>query len=527
MRGPVATLIDPNRLTRAWPFLAIAIAGQVSAAWPPGPADIGVFWLSAGFLALSAVLLLLPLPRRVDPLMFSACSYVFAVTFLMLATGGTGSGFGSLYFVSVVGVALYGSRRESVGVVTLVVAVLLVVSLHSGDPLVTVARRLVLLGGIAGVLSVSIHALRLRLFESNQRTVRLLHQAESINAAAAQLSSLLDPTGIAHIGAELAAQAASLPGPTPARARYVRIERGMARVDASHGSFEDDEVPSLEERTPLGRCVATREPVTGGRSAGAAIPFADGEPAGTVAWIPVLLGDDLHGVLEVVTPGGSMTDDVVERCVALGHLLELALSNWRAHEELEQAGRAEERRRIARDLHDGLAHELAFIASKARTSRRAGSQIDAVELAGAADRALDEARRAITVLSSSGPQSLVTAVTQTAEDLGARLGVPVRLDLAEGVDASGEVTEHVLRIVREAITNAATHGRPNCVTVSLRRDDGVRLTIADDGSGFDPQKIGGSGFGLLSMRERADAIGAGFVLASSPGRGSRVEVALP
>ncbi len=243
--------------------------------------------------------------------------------------------------------------------------------------------------------------------------------------------------------------------------------------------------------------------------------------------VPVAPGGCLHGVLEIVSPNGALTDDSLERSVALGHLLELALSNWAAHEQLEQAGRAEERRRIARDLHDGLAHELAYIASMARSSRRARVDVDVQELSSAADRALDEARRAITVLSSAAPQSLVGAVAQTAEDLGARLGVAVRLEVADDIDTAPDVTEHVLRIVREAITNAATHGGPSVVTVTVRRDDGVRVVIEDDGCGFDPELGARSGFGLVSMRERADAIGAGFAVASAPSLGTRIELALP
>ena len=131
----------------------------------------------------------------------------------------------------------------------------------------------------------------------------------------------------------------------------------------------------------------------------------------------------------------------------------------------------EERRRIARELHDGLAHELAFIASKTRgAAAGAATSHDARALAGAADRALDEARRAITVLSVSQPQSLDAAISQTVEDLGSRLGVAWDLQLADDVQVPGEVTENLLRIVREAITNAASHGASEHVRVSLEHE---------------------------------------------------------
>ena len=215
------------------------------------------------------------------------------------------------------------------------------------------------------------------------------------------------------------------------------------------------------------------------------------------AWVPVCPDGELHGVLALSSRGAPLPAECVDRCVALGYFLELALANWAAHQKLEQQATAEERRRIARELHDGLAHELAFIASKTRglTAARPAT-LDVRELAGAADRALDEARRAITVLSVSQPQSLDCAIAQTAEDLGSRLGVAVDLELAEDVDVPGEVMENLLRIVREAMTNAANHGASEQVRVTLERADRVRLVIEDDGCGFDPggaQPRAGSG----------------------------------
>jgi signal transduction histidine kinase len=180
-------------------------------------------------------------------------------------------------------------------------------------------------------------------------------------------------------------------------------------------------------------------------------------------------------------------------------------------------------------LHDGLAHELAFIASKTRgAAAGVANPCDSRALAGAADRALDEARRAITVLSVTQPQSLDDAISQTVEDLGSRLGVTWDLDLADDVEVPGEVTENLLRIVREAITNAANHGASEHVRVSLERAEELRLVIEDDGCGFDPGRARApGGFGLQSMEERAASVGAVLSVESAPERGTRVAVAFP
>jgi signal transduction histidine kinase len=523
----VAALIDRGRLARTWPFAALAAAGQISAIWPPGPSSIWLFWVSTALLAVAALLLFVRVPTGLSPLLLPAAVYVVSVTLLLLAMSGVGSGFGPLYLMAVVGVALYGSRRDTLFIVTLVLLGLLVVSIRGDDPAMETARRLALLAGISCVLSVSIHALRQRLADAKKHTEQLLHQAESINAAARRLSTLLEPPAIAALGAELAAQTVSPPGGPPAAARYLRIDRDTVTVEARFGPELGADSWRLDQRSLLAGVIHDLRPAS---QTVASPPGAEAASSGVVrdaVLVPVAPGGRLDGVLEIVSPNGVLTDDSLERSIALAHLLELALSNWAAHRQLEQAGRAEERRRIARDLHDGLAHELAYIASMARSSWRARVGVDVQELSSAADRALDEARRAITVLSSGAPQSLVGAVAQTAEDLGARLGVAVRLEVADDIDTPPDVTEHVLRIVREAITNAATHGRPSVVTVTVRKDDGVRVVIADDGCGFDPELGARSGFGLVSMRERADAIGAGFAVASGPSLGTRIELALP
>ena len=194
--------------------------------------------------------------------------------------------------------------------------------------------------------------------------------------------------------------------------------------------------------------------------------------------------------------------------------------------DVKRTATLEERRRVARDLHDGLAHELAFVVTKARASTRTPNPETLADIANAAERALDEARRAITVLSSSAPERLDTAVAQTAEDLGSRHQMAVSLDLSPDVVVAGEVAENLLRILREAMTNAGRHGRANRVAVRLWQNGDVHLVVDDDGCGFvEDQRT--RGFGLLSMQERAQAMAGRLLVASSPGRGTCVETVIP
>jgi signal transduction histidine kinase len=197
----------------------------------------------------------------------------------------------------------------------------------------------------------------------------------------------------------------------------------------------------------------------------------------------------------------------------------------RAHAE---ARVLEERRRIARDLHDGLAQELAFIATRARELELNGNRtVQLTQLASAAERGLDESRRAIAQLNLQTEDPFDVALIQTVEDVAQRLGsrVSVEADTAPGLAPYRQ--EQLLRIVREAMTNAVRHGEANHVRVRFSNGRVLRLRVDDDGNGFDPVAVHARGFGLVVMSERARAIGGQLRIASSPSEGTRIEVTVP
>lgn len=188
---------------------------------------------------------------------------------------------------------------------------------------------------------------------------------------------------------------------------------------------------------------------------------------------------------------------------------------------------AEERRRIARDLHDGLAQELAFIANQVALVERGTASSNSMEQVGAAARrALTESRRAIRAL-SSGDEPLEVALAHVAEEVALRERLRLHLALEPGIDAGPSECDALVRIVSEAITNAGRHGHASSVTVELSNGDGYRLRVSDNGIGFDPIGLNGreGGFGLVSMRERAAMFGADFVIRARRGSGATIEVA--
>jgi signal transduction histidine kinase len=189
----------------------------------------------------------------------------------------------------------------------------------------------------------------------------------------------------------------------------------------------------------------------------------------------------------------------------------------------QEAAILEERRRIARDLHDGLVQDLAFIAMQA--SRLAPGDSRAARIAEAADYAIAGSRGAILALGVPPDEPLGNSVAALARTLTRRSGVELELAVEDGIATTPERRAAVLRVLSEAISNALRHGRASKLTVLLQGGPGLRLTVVDDGTGFTQRE--GGGLGLLGMRKRAEELGGEFRLHSQPGAGARVEVMLP
>ena len=121
-------------------------------------------------------------------------------------------------------------------------------------------------------------------------------------------------------------------------------------------------------------------------------------------------------------------------------------------------------------------------------------------------------------------------MARTATGLADRSGIGLELELDDEVDAEPETRSELLRILGEAISNATRHGKASKIHIRLSAEPTLRLAISDDGSGFEagvgaPSSNGG--FGLTSMRERAEGLGGELHVRSRAGQGTVVEVVLP
>ncbi len=202
-------------------------------------------------------------------------------------------------------------------------------------------------------------------------------------------------------------------------------------------------------------------------------------------------------------------------------------ATWRA---LPTEAAARERARIARDLHDGLAQELAFMAAQTSWLSKHRPEDTRVRLlASASRRALDESRRAVDVLSATGPTSAVSALARAVTDVGDRHRVQVRCQVDADPEPDGDVLEQLVRLTREAAGNAARHANATLITVDLEGGEGLVLEVRDDGVGFDADRAvnDGSRFGLRSMRERVEAMGGTMTITSGAGQGTVVRFEVP
>jgi len=229
--------------------------------------------------------------------------------------------------------------------------------------------------------------------------------------------------------------------------------------------------------------------------------------------------------------GQRYSGDIVELLAYMLILYACLLEFRGAQRNLATRVAVAERRRMARDMHDGLAQELAFIATHSQRLGRTGDDaVTVAHLRAAAERALHDSRTTIAVLTSADDAPIDLLITRTVESFRSRFGVTVELDLERGVVVDAERRNSLLRILHEALTNAIRHGSAGRVLVRLSAgQDGLVLSIADDGCGFDVASAvtPDGGLGLTSMSERAQLLGGALSVLSTPATGTTVEVVLP
>ncbi len=270
-------------------------------------------------------------------------------------------------------------------------------------------------------------------------------------------------------------------------------------------------------------------------------PTGDAGP-GSAAVAPLVTGQEMLGALVIMANRPHLFQPrQAPLFSAIAHQATLAINNAQLHAQVQQMAMLEERYRLSREIHDGLAQTLSSLGwqldhlkdllAKSDLNRLEKELVIGRQMVG---EAYMDVREAIDGLRLQNDQTsgLATVLQEYADDFKDRTGIQVTLELkAEPTLLSAETELQLLRIVQEALINVRKHACAEHVWIRLHHHDHdgrLALTIADDGCGFDPAlPRGRKHLGLATMRERAQSQGCDFSIVTGPEQGTRLTVTLP
>jgi two-component system nitrate/nitrite sensor histidine kinase NarX len=247
--------------------------------------------------------------------------------------------------------------------------------------------------------------------------------------------------------------------------------------------------------------------------------------------LPIGDGDLLRGVLPVMIRDAPLPREKVRILATVGRHVSHALLNMRRAEEKHRMAVLEERSVIARELHDSIAQSLSYLqiqVTRLKKSLEQGGDTNAIaeELKQGLSGAYRELRELIaTFRLRIDERGFNVALQETVAEFSEKLGFPVRLNNAlSGIVLSGNEEMHVVRIVREALSNIERHAEAHAANVDIVVDafHSVTVRVADDGKGFDRTKTPTGHFGVNIMHDRAQILDGRLEVESAPGAGTVV-----
>lgn len=370
---------------------------------------------------------------------------------------------------------------------------------------------------------------------SRTRDLVTLFEVDRSIRAEGNLERLLD-TLLVHMVARVEAESGGV---------YLADDEGLLHLGSAHGTRRDVLVRTVKPGMGLaGTVAASREPIILSRVTSA--DLSPGSPflavGGSAVGLPLLSEDSLLGVVVLAhqLPERFETSALPFLGLLAGQV-SLAVRNARAYLQSEELAIVEERARIAREIHDGVAQSLAFAALKLDLVERLLSRDPQKAVAEvAATRAtiretIKEVRRSIFALRPVELErhGFTETLRRYVADYGQQNEIRVQLEQQEAPVLSAKAEGVLFRIFQEAMNNVAKHARAKRVTVTVGREDHQGFVrISDDGRGFDLSTVSdrvtsAGGLGLKQMRERVEARGGNFQVESEPGEGTTIYASVP
>jgi signal transduction histidine kinase len=543
-QGPVLRGRVAER-TVAFTIIAVAVAfGLV--ALPAPNRDWGEITaaalLGAGLIALSTQWQRWPRTTQ----LFVPIGFLALSGLLRMSDGGAASGFAGLYYLAILWLALAGTRNDLiVGLVVLLLVELLPYIVIGGSDYPPESwRPIVIRLAVATIFGFTIQKLLEETRERALEATRWSQRLESLNevgnalATETELQPLLDLVAVRLrelVGARVVA--VLLPAGT-AQLRFAAIS------GAGTAGFLDERVPrhgTLSGQV-LGSANSERVDVEPGD------PPADHDLGGrltarTSIWVPLVVRDRAIGVIaahdKVAGAGMHFSDDDLRLAETFASRAAVAvdLSERVARDAIQRvvAAQENERRRLARELHDETGQTLTSVSLGLKsveervvdpTTRQA-----IADLGRQVTQTMQDVRRIALELRPKvlDDYGLVSALERLTNTFSSQTGIPVDLEAQLGAERlPTEIETALYRIVQEGLTNVAKHADPTRASVFVTPKNGsVLLVLEDDGGGFDPTNIRNGGLGLEGMRERVELLEGRMTIESRRDAGTTLVVEVP
>jgi PAS domain S-box-containing protein len=257
----------------------------------------------------------------------------------------------------------------------------------------------------------------------------------------------------------------------------------------------------------------------------------------TVINLPIRFEGNTLGLLVVIWKNEiDLTAERIALLIAVSERIGSAIQNDILLQKAQNAALLEERQRLARELHDSVTQSLYSLTLLAEAGRDLLAHHDLQRLESCLGdlgenslQALKEMRMLIFELRPPlvGEKDLAKALQDRLNAVELRAGVKAQLDVEGTVFLPAQMQEELYHVAKEALNNSLKHSGATSVLVSIQsNDDEIRLSVEDNGKGFDPQANRSGGLGLSTMRERVERLHGSLDIDSSSGRGTKVTVIL-